>query len=152
MGSKIEAWELHARTILGIIRLHAAREMLRMSPPIPKNFLIFALYDELPKGDYVLEELATSLKRLNTGHPCRASTILRSLNVSQTVPSAGIKELSGTSEIVHTEKFSSLDSTINQAREEAKEINSARVTVEELKEEGISDSARVLLVSIKRRY
>lgn len=73
--------EIHARTILGIIRLHAAREMLRISPPIPKNFLIFDLLDELPKGDYVLEDLAESMKKVDTGHSCSASSILRSLNI-----------------------------------------------------------------------
>ena len=80
--SYVEAWEMHARSILGIIRLHAARELLRMSPPIPKNFLIFTLCEELPKGDYVLQELAASLKKLTTEHPCSGSTILRNSNVS----------------------------------------------------------------------
>ncbi|KAL0338763.1 UNVERIFIED_CONTAM: hypothetical protein Sangu_1398400 [Sesamum angustifolium] len=47
--SALEVWEMHARTILGIIRLHAAREMLRISPPVPESFLIFALLDELPR-------------------------------------------------------------------------------------------------------
>ncbi|CAI9117318.1 OLC1v1018689C2 [Oldenlandia corymbosa var. corymbosa] len=149
VGSTIEAWEIHASTILGILRLHAAREMLRMSPPIPRNFLVFALCDELPKGDYVLEELGSNLKKLNTGHPCSASTILRSLNVSQIVTHADIKGLNDADEIVQTEKFSSLDSTINQAREEAREIDKAKVTVEELKEEGIGESARVLLALLE---
>ncbi|CAA6653777.1 unnamed protein product [Spirodela intermedia] len=45
-----ERWEMQARTILGIIRLHAVREMLRIAPPVPRNFLIFTLFDELPRG------------------------------------------------------------------------------------------------------
>lgn len=144
--SKLEAWEMHARTILGTIRLHAARELLRMSPPTPRNFLIFTLCDELPKGDYVLQELATSQK-LNVEHPCSASTILRSLNISQPcVPCVDMKETSDRSETVQTENFSSLESTINQAREEAREIDMAKATAEGLKEEGISYSAQVLLV------
>ncbi|XP_039140820.1 uncharacterized protein LOC120278003 isoform X2 [Dioscorea cayenensis subsp. rotundata] len=36
--SPSKSWELHARTIFGILRLHAAREMLRISPPIPTKF------------------------------------------------------------------------------------------------------------------
>ncbi|KAL3507136.1 hypothetical protein ACH5RR_032518 [Cinchona calisaya] len=148
--SYLEAWEMHARTILGIIRLHAARELLRMSPPIPKNFLIFTLCDELPKGDHVLQELAASLKMLNTGHPCRASTILRSLNTSQPcVPCAAMKETSDRSETFQTENLSSLEGTINQAREEAREIDMAKATVEGLKEEGVSYSAQVLLGLLK---
>lgn len=148
--SPIQAWEMHSRTILGIIRLHAAREMLRISPPDPTKFLIFALFHELPKGDYVLEELAKSLKNANSGHPCSASSILRNLNVSQQVlaaieveePSEGSKSLSG-----EAESFSTLESAISQVREEEKETFIAKVTTEALKDEGISNSILVLKVS-----
>ncbi|KAG6511256.1 hypothetical protein ZIOFF_029313 [Zingiber officinale] len=34
----IQAWEIHARSILGIFRLHAARELLRISSPSPQTF------------------------------------------------------------------------------------------------------------------
>ncbi|KAF8393956.1 hypothetical protein HHK36_020158 [Tetracentron sinense] len=144
--SPIQVWELHARTILGIIRLHAAREMLRISPPVPTNFLIFTLFDELPKGDYVLEELANSLKQINSIHPCSASSILRNLNMSNpNVSSIKVKE--EVEEIISSQadNFSSLETTINQVREEAKEIGNAKATAEGLKEEGISDSVVVLM-------
>lgn len=152
IDSPLESWEMHARTILGIIRLHAAREMLRISPPAPKNFLIFVLLDELPKGDYIIKELAESLKKVDTKHPCSASSILRSLNVSQLfVPSIEVKEI--TKEIndvptspVQVDHVSSLESAIDQSREEAKEIQMAKATVEELKDEGISNSIQVLMV------
>ncbi|OVA00886.1 Protein of unknown function DUF639 [Macleaya cordata] len=142
-----QAWEMHARTILGIIRLHAAREMLRISPPVPTNFLIFSLFDELPKGDYVLEEMANSLKQVSSIHPCSASSILRSLNMSN----PGISSIEVKEEEVE-ESFStdqtdnvSLESTITQVREEAKDIGIAKATVEGLNEEGISDSFIVLM-------
>ncbi|XP_034694807.1 uncharacterized protein LOC117921122 [Vitis riparia] len=148
--SPIQAWEMHSRTILGIIRLHAAREMLRISPPDPTKFLIFALFDELPKGDYVLGELAKSLKNANSGRLCSASSILRSLNVSQqSIAVAEVKEESaGESESAsasgHAEKFSTLESAINQAREEEEETVIAKATTEGLKEEGIGDNVLVL--------
>lgn len=151
--SLVQEWEMHARTILGIIRLHAAREMLRISPPPPKNFLIFSLFDELPKGDYVLEELAESLKNVNSGHPCSASSILRSLNVSHlSVPTQFVedaKEVSERNESVsgRVENLSSLECAIDQVREEAKEVGVAKATAEGLKEEGIGDSALVLMVT-----
>jgi hypothetical protein len=146
---QIQAWEMHARTILGIIRLHAARELLRISPPAPTKFLIFALFDELPKGDYILEELAASLKKVNSGHPCSASSTLKDLNMSQSIiSSAEVKEvgeenvyLSG----LHDNQ-SSLETTINQAREEEKDTAIAKATTEGLKEEGIAESALVLKV------
>ncbi|XP_049348894.1 uncharacterized protein LOC125813432 [Solanum verrucosum] len=146
------SWEMHARTILGIIRLHAAREMLRISPPVPKNFLIFDLLDELPKGDYVLEELAESLKKLDVGHPCSASSILRSLNISpMSVPVEVVKEIDDSNRIPgQTDNVSSLGNAIDQAREEAKEIEKAKATVEELKGEGMGNSVQVLMGLIKQ--
>ncbi|KAG5556243.1 hypothetical protein RHGRI_006747 [Rhododendron griersonianum] len=146
--SPTQAWEMHARTILGVIRLHAAREMLAVSPPDPKSFLIFALYDELPKGDYVLEQLAGSLKKIDSGQPCSASSILRCMNVSQ--PVVAITEVEGgVGEGINVsgqvEDLSSLESAINQVREETKEIEVAKATTEGLKEEGISDSVLVLM-------
>ncbi|KAG9135672.1 hypothetical protein Leryth_002409 [Lithospermum erythrorhizon] len=148
--SQVEAWEMHARTILGIIRLHAARELLRLSPPEPKNFVIFALYDELPKGDYVLQGLAESLKTVSSAHPCSASSILRSLNVSQVhVSCAQTAQVKETTNTMQTEDLSSLESLIGQTREEAKEINVAKTTAEGLKEEGISESIQVLTGLLK---
>ncbi|MCD9640499.1 hypothetical protein HAX54_025852 [Datura stramonium] len=144
--------EMHARTILGIIRLHAAREMLRISPPVPKKFLIFDLLDELPKGDYVLEELAESLKKVDAGHPCSASSILRSLNISLIpVPTEAVKEIDDNNRIrIQTDNVSSLGNAIHQAREEAKEIEKAKATVEELKGEGMGNSVQVLMGLIKQ--
>ncbi|KAG5603849.1 hypothetical protein H5410_025341 [Solanum commersonii] len=155
IDSPLESWEMHARTILGIIRLHAAREMLRISPPGPKNFLIFYLLDELPKGDYVLKELAESLKKVDTRHPCSASSILRSLNVSQMfVPNVELKEIQKDINYVPTspvkvDHVSSLESAIDQSREEAKEIQKAKATVEDLKDEGIGNSVQVLMGLLK---
>lgn len=148
------SWEMHARTILGIIRLHAAREMLRISPPVPKKFLIFDLLDELPKGDYVLEELAGSLKKVDVGHPCSASSILRSLNISlMPVPAEVVKEINDSNRIPgQTDSVSSLGNAIDQAREEAKEIEKAKATVEELKGEGVGNSVQVLMVSVAELF
>ncbi|KAL4200346.1 hypothetical protein AMTRI_Chr03g149220 [Amborella trichopoda] len=144
--SRLQRWEAHARMILGIVRLHAAREMLRIFPPIPTNFLIFTLFDESPKGDLVLEELANGLRQTNSIHPCSPTSILRSMNVCPPyVWSMGIEEKMETSvgpEVA--EDLASLESTISQVREEAKEIEIAKASVEGLKEEGITDSIIVL--------
>lgn len=137
-----EVWEMHARTILGIVRLHGAREMLRISPPEPKSFLMFALLDDLPKGDYILQELAESLKKCSCGNPCSASSILRNLNVS--CPES--RPIVDRGEIEQPENLSSLESAINKAREEARETDIAKATADGLKEEGISESAQVLMV------
>nr|XP_043611924.1 uncharacterized protein LOC122583604 [Erigeron canadensis] len=152
LESSQKVWEMHARTILGIIRLHAAREMLRISPPDPKSFLIFALFDELPTGSYVLQELAESLKTVETEHPCSATSVLRSLNVSRVC--ALHKEMkvgSENTEIASNQpvNISSLETAVEQVREEAKEINMAKAKAEEIKDEGIGNSVAVLMELVK---
>ncbi|XVE90208.1 hypothetical protein DITRI_Ditri20bG0060600 [Diplodiscus trichospermus] len=151
--SPIQAWEMHARTILSIIRLHAAREMLRISPPNPSKFLIFALYDELPKGDYVLEQLADSLKRVNGGQPCSASSILRKMNLSETIVSSleakRVTEVSKTNAGGEDDNKTSLETAINQARKEEREVVNAKAAVDGLKEEGISEHALILMELLK---
>ncbi|KAG4122034.1 hypothetical protein ERO13_D11G242800v2 [Gossypium hirsutum] len=147
----IQAWEMHARTILSIIRLHAAREMLRIAPPSPTEFLIFSLYEELPKGDYVLEQLAQSLKRVNSGQPCSASSILRKLNLPEpNVLSLEAKIESEVSETIAVGKDddnkTSLETAINQARKEGRGVAKARAVMEGLKEEGIGENATILTV------
>ncbi|KAG4915693.1 hypothetical protein JHK87_053250 [Glycine soja] len=147
----IQTWELHARTILGIVRLQAAREMLRISPPVPTKFLIFSLYDEIPKGDYVLEELADSLKKGHKGQSCSASSILRSMNISKTVDSCIItdeaSQADGSVNVVDDSPL--LEAAIKQSREEEKEILIAKATTEELKDEGVIDSVLVITELLK---
>ncbi|CAN6839903.1 unnamed protein product [Brassica oleracea] len=146
-----QIWEVHSRTILGIIRLHAAREMLRISPPDPKKFLIFSLFEEVPKGDFVLEELAEiSIKVGATKNPCSASSILRSINMDQLgnilkeEGEAQCKEI--VKETDHKEEMlTSLESAVNQTREEEREIEKAKATTTELEEEGITESVAVLM-------
>lgn len=147
----MQAWEMHARTILGIIRLHAAREMLRISPPPPTKFLIFALFNVLPKGDYILEELAESLRKVVTGHPCSASTILKGLNFSMPeISNTEVKEVA--EKTIYSSGLdddqSSLETAINQAREAEKNIAIAKATTDGLKEDGIGESVLVLKVTI----
>ncbi|KAI3738437.1 hypothetical protein L2E82_28469 [Cichorium intybus] len=144
--SPSQIWEMHSRTILGIIRLHAAREMLRISPPDPKSFLIFPLFDELPTGSNVLQELAESLKTVDIGHPCSATSILRNLNVSQVC--THIEKETGIANN-RPENQESLETAVEQVREEAKEINIAKAKADELKDEGIGNSALVLMELVK---
>ncbi|KAG1333930.1 hypothetical protein COCNU_03G000490 [Cocos nucifera] len=143
--SPMQALEMHARTILGVLRLHAAREMLRISPPVPTNFLIFSLYDDLPKGDYVLEELSNSLKQTNRITHCNAASILKSLNMSLPMDTMEMQEGLEEQPSSQADSLASLETTIGQVREEAKEVSIAKATVEEMKAEGISDSLLVLV-------
>ena len=129
---------------MGIIRLHAVREMLRISPPLPRSFLIFTLLEELPKGDYVLEELFKSSEKEGLLHPCSAASVLKILNISNpNIPLSVAKEgyeFPG----VKREKLESLEKTIGQVREESRKVVVARASLEGLKDEGISDGLLVL--------
>ncbi|KAI0524804.1 hypothetical protein KFK09_004190 [Dendrobium nobile] len=137
----LQAWEVQARTILGVMRLHAAREMLRMAPPPPINFLIFTLLDEVPKGDYVLEELYNSLKKTKGISSCSAASILNSLNLAiPIVDATNIKGVEITPSSPEAESLASLETTVELVREEAKEASIAKATVGGIKEEGITDS------------
>lgn len=144
-----QVWEIHSRTILGIVRLHAAREMLRMSPPLPTKFLIFALFDELPKGDIVLEQLAEKLKK--DCSTCSASSILSAIKLAKLVlPDMEVKEESKEcppAPTVSNDNYFSLNTAINQVREETKQREIAKATTEGLKEEGIAENILILLVS-----
>ncbi|KAJ0982575.1 hypothetical protein J5N97_010830 [Dioscorea zingiberensis] len=144
--SPSKSWEIHARTIFGILRLHAAREMLRLSPPTPTNFLIFSLLDELPKGDYVLEDLSNSLKAIDGIHPSSATSVLKGLKMSCPIDSTmEIEEVLEKQSSEKADSLASLELSINQVREEAKEASIAKATIEELKDEGITDSCLVLM-------
>ncbi|CAK8542877.1 unnamed protein product [Lathyrus sativus] len=146
----IQTWEMHARTILGIIRLHAAREMLRISPPVPTKFLIFSLYNEIPKGDYVLEELPDVLKKVKSGQPCSASSILRSMNIAGPVVSGSIEEevIPADKSVDVSDDSFSLESGIKKSREDEKKVP-AKATTEELKEKGVTDNVLVLTPSLE---
>ncbi|KAM0890090.1 hypothetical protein ACQ4PT_027277 [Festuca glaucescens] len=144
--SPIHKWEVHSRVILGVIRLHAAREMLRMSPPPPSSFLIFSLYDDLPKGDFVLEQLANNLKETSTITPFSASYVFKSLNKSD--PIALFAEMAKEHDrdsSSHEQPLTSLGNTIDQVRDEAREVTVANAHIEGMKEEGLTDSLLVLV-------
>ena len=149
--SPLQAREIHSRTILGIIRLHAAREMLRISPPDPKKFLIFSLFEEVPKGDFVLEELAEISQKVGTAKtPCSSSSILRNMNMEQLgniLKEAEEDKCKEKGKVIDKEEMLvSLESAVNQTREEGKEIEKAKATTAELEEEGITESVAVLMV------
>uniref|UniRef100_J3LK64 GRAM domain-containing protein n=1 Tax=Oryza brachyantha TaxID=4533 RepID=J3LK64_ORYBR len=146
IDSPIHKWELHSRIILGVIRLHAAREMLRMSPPPPSSFLVFSLYEELPKGDFVLEQLANNLKETSTITPLSASHVFKGLSKSNRaalIAEIAIEHDKDSSS--HEEPLASLENTIGQVRDEAREVTVANAAIEGMKEEGITDSLLVLV-------
>ncbi|KAL6902382.1 hypothetical protein ACP4OV_005258 [Aristida adscensionis] len=145
--SPIHKWEVHSRIILGVIRLHAAREMLRMSPPLPSSFLIFSLYDDLPKGDFVLEQLASNLKETSTITRLSASYVFKGLSKSHLTPLSMeiAKDHDSDSSSHEQPQLVSLENTIDQVKDEAREVTAANVAIDGMKEEGITDSILLLV-------
>lgn len=97
----------------------------------------------------MLQELAESLKSVDSGNPCSATSILLNLNVSQvSTRHAEIKVGIGDAETADNkpDNISSLETAVEEVREEAKEINMAKAKEEEIKDEGIGNSAIVLMV------
>jgi ADP-glucose pyrophosphorylase len=96
----------------------------------------------------VLEELPDSLRKVNSGKPCSASSILKSVHIDGPVISNTIvDEASQLDKSVDVRDDSpSLDSAIKQSREEEKRVLVAKATTEELKDEGVTDSVLVLTV------
>ncbi|KAL2900746.1 polyprotein [Bienertia sinuspersici] len=129
---------------------------------ITQSFLIFTLFSELPKGDYIIQELAETLKLIDSEEPCSASSILRNLNMPhdfvtdmqleeqvtvEVVPSKdGQDDDISTSDNAVADSLATLDHSVTEVREQAKQIKSAKDTTECIKEEGVVDSALVLLV------
>ncbi|CAN6321395.1 unnamed protein product [Urochloa humidicola] len=144
--SPIHKWEVHSRIILGVIRLHAAREMLRMSPPPASSFLVFSLYDDLPKGDFVLEQLASNLKQTSTITRLSASYVFKGLSKSYAIPlSAEIAKEHDRDSSSHEQPLVSLENKIDQVKDEAREVTAANAAIDGMKEEGITDSLLVLV-------
>lgn len=145
--SPIHKWEVHSRIILGVIRLHAAREMLRMSPPPASSFLVFSLYDDMPKGDFVLEQLASNLKQTSTITRLSASYVFKGLSKSYVTPlSAELAKDHDADSSSHEQPLASLENKIGQVKDEAREVTAANAAIEGMKDEGISDSLLVLVV------
>ncbi|XP_066400339.1 uncharacterized protein [Miscanthus floridulus] len=144
--SPIHKWEVHSRIILGVIRLHAAREMLRMSPPPASSFLVFSLYDDMPKGDFVLEQLASNLKQTSTITRLSASYVFKGLSKSYVTPlSAELAKDHDADSSSHEQPLASLENKIGQVKDEAREVTAANAAIEGMKDEGISDSLLVLV-------
>ncbi|KAF3773578.1 hypothetical protein EJ110_NYTH55027 [Nymphaea thermarum] len=82
-GISIEAHEQEKKEeeVSPMVTEQEAREMLKIYPPPPSNFLIFTLFEELPKGDYVMEELANELKQMTEIGLCSVTSLLKSLNL-----------------------------------------------------------------------
>lgn len=92
----------------------------------------------------MLKELCNSLKQMDSVHPYNAASILKSF--CMTHPIEVSKKSVGEQTSSQADSLATLDMTVNQAREEAKEVRVAKATVESMKEEGIANCLLILAV------
>jgi hypothetical protein len=108
---------------------------------------VFSLYDDLPKGDFVLEQLASNLKHTSTITRLSASYVFKGLSKSYVAPlSAEIAKDQDTDSSGHEQPLASLENKIDQVKDEAREVTAANAAIEGMQEEGITDSLIVLVV------
>jgi len=116
-----------------------------MSPPPASSFLVFSLYDDMPKGDFVLEQLASNLKQTSTITRLSASYVFKGLSKSYVTPLSAEEDHDADSSS-HEQPLASLENKIDQVKDEAREVTAASAAIEGMKDEGISDSLLVLVV------
>lgn len=92
----------------------------------------------------MLEELCNSLKQMDNVHPYSAASILKSF--CMTHPIEVSKKSVGEQTSSQADSLATLDMTVNQAREEAKEVRIVKDAVESMKEEGIANCLLILAV------
>jgi hypothetical protein len=118
-----------------------------MSPPPASSFLVFSLYDDMPKGDFVLEQLASNLKQTSTITRLSASYVFKGLSKSYVTPlSAELAKDQEADSSSHEQPLATLENKIGQVKEEAREVTAANAAIEGMKDEGISDSLLTLVV------
>lgn len=96
----------------------------------------------------MLEDLFSSLKTTNGICTSNTNSVLKGLSMPCLIDSMiEIKDVLEKQSTEKADSLASLELSINQVREEAKEVRIAQATIEELKDEGISDSYLILMVS-----
>jgi len=143
-----EEKEAIARSVVGVVRLHATRESFQIFPPCPQTLLTFTLSEEvLPGGDYVLEEMANSIRtgrNHKDAHLCPSALLLQFLGVMDCQEFRVDKKETISVGKSQVGELTPLETTVQQSTLEAKKTENARVSVEGFREEGITENAKIL--------
>ncbi|KAJ0764920.1 hypothetical protein HanPI659440_Chr08g0297581 [Helianthus annuus] len=137
--SGVEREETLLKTILGIIRMQALKDMMTSATPLSfEAGLMFNACDQLPGGDRILETLATiHLRKSGTSGGMSATTMASSLGIvfgksSEIVGDVSVGELTP------------LEKAVKESRSTYKMVASAQAAVDGVKVEGIDTNLAVM--------
>lgn len=155
--TSVEREESLLKAILGIVRVHAIKEMSSTTPLSCEPLLMFNVCDQLPGGDLILETLANmsttrSLERTNSP---RAGKGMYSISASAMASNLGF--VFGTSADSPTERkivvgeiavggLSPLEKAVKESRSNYKKVVLAKATVDGVKVDGIDTNLAVMKV------
>lgn len=151
--------EILSKTVLGILRIRAIEDVHRSLPSNCENLLMFNLSDQLPGGDFILEELANSLVTRESDRTSDKSTgsKMHSVSALSTLSQLGTL-FAGESTVGHgtglpigeiiVGKMTSLERAVAESRSSYKKVEHAQATVDGAKVEGIDTNLAVMKVTI----
>ncbi|CAN6451620.1 unnamed protein product [Victoria cruziana] len=147
--------EILSKTVLGILRIRAIEDVHRSLPSNCENLLMFNLSDQLPGGDFILEELANSLVTRESDRTSNNSTgsKMHSVSALSTLSQLGTL-FAGESTVGHgtglpigeiiVGKMTSLERAVAESRSSYKKVEHAQATVDGAKVEGIDTNLAVM--------
>lgn len=162
----IQQAEALSKATLGVFRYHAVREAFHIIPSHFNTLLAFALAENLPRGDMILETLATRLELLTTEtrSPVAMGTSSDSMKLQSllspfsllTLTRLGfplLKEADVTREAefqvgdVCVGEINPLETAVKQSKFDSSKAVAAQATVDQVKVEGIDTNVAVMKVT-----
>lgn len=159
----IQQAEALSKATLGVFRYHAVREAFHIIPSHFNTLLAFALAENLPRGDMILETLATRLELLTTEtrSPVAMGTSSDSMKLQSllspfsllTLTRLGfplLKEADVTREAefqvgdVCVGEINPLETAVKQSKFDSSKAVAAQATVDQVKVEGIDTNVAVM--------
>ncbi|RWR90456.1 hypothetical protein CKAN_01955200 [Cinnamomum micranthum f. kanehirae] len=159
----IQQAEALSKASLGVFRYHAVREAFHIIPSHFNTLLAFALAENLPRGDMILETLATRLELLTTEtqSPVAIGTSSDSMKLQSllspfsllTLTRLGfplLKEADVTREAefqvrdVCVGEINPLETAVKQSKFDSSKAVAAQATVDQVKVEGIDTNVAVM--------
>ncbi|XP_024368615.1 uncharacterized protein [Physcomitrium patens] len=158
--------EALARAVLGIARLRALRETIKVLPTRADSLLTFCYGDNMPHGDQVMGALADTLRHHGDGksgdtfldhhegnkvYSSTATASAASLDLDPTPHPTSEHQrdaLSPVNEVMIGEE-TALEKTVLDSRENTKKVEKAEATVDSVKGDGIGRNVQILTELLK---
>lgn len=163
--NEIQQTESLARATLGIFRYRAVREAFHIFSSHYKTLLCFNLAESLPRGDKILETLASRLALLNASSTRRGSASSPNGKRQTVLPFSLLtlcrlkiitrKDVSADEEVkdpvgdICVGETNPLELAVNQSKRDIGRAEAAQATVDQVKVEGIDTNLAVMKVNFE---